>query len=121
MAHFAKIENNIVTQVIIISNEDCNNLEFPESENIGKEFISSLNIEGDWIQTSYSASFRKKFAGVSDVYNEELDAFIIQKPFASWILNKETCLWEAPIPEPEDGNKHIWDEENQTWNSIIFI
>ena len=121
MAHFAKIENNIVTQVIVISNTDCNNLEFPESENIGKEFILSLNIEGDWIQTSYNAIFRKKFAGVGDIYNTDLDAFINPKPYASWILNEETCIWEAPISKPEDGNKHIWDEENQTWNSIIFI
>jgi len=119
MAHFAKIENNIVTQVIVISNEDCNNLEFPESEIIGKSFISSLGIEGDWIQTSYNKSFRKNFASSNDIYNTDLDAFIDPKPYDSWILNEEICIWEAPIPEPEDGNKHIWDEENQTWNSII--
>jgi len=121
MAHFAKIENNIVTQVIVISNEDCNNLEFPESENVGKEFILSLGLDGEWIQTSYNGNFRKKFAGIDDTYNPDLDAFINPKLYNSWILNEETCVWEAPIPEPEDGNKHIWDEENQTWNSIIFI
>ncbi len=75
MAHFAKIENNIVTQVIVISNETLNDLEFPESEPVGQEFIASLGLEGTWKQTSYNANFRGQYAGADDVYDAEQDEF----------------------------------------------
>jgi hypothetical protein len=66
MAHFAKIENGIVTQVIVISNETLGDLDFPESETVGQEFIASLGLDGTWKQTSYNANFRGKYAGLGD-------------------------------------------------------
>jgi hypothetical protein len=76
MAHFAKIENNIVREVIVVANDDCGGGDFPASEPIGQAFIASLGLEGEWLQTSYSASFRQKYAGIGDTYSEELNAFI---------------------------------------------
>jgi hypothetical protein len=78
MAHFAQIdENNIVTQVVVINNEDCGNLEFPESEPIGQEFCKMLfGQETTWKQTSYNDNFRARYAGIGFLYDEELDEFI---------------------------------------------
>ena len=76
MAHFAKVENNIVSEVIVVSNSDCGGGEFPESESIGQAFIASLGLEGEWLQTSYSGSFRGRYAGISFEYNEESDTFV---------------------------------------------
>lgn len=76
MAHFAKIENNIVGQVIVVSNDDCGGLEFPASEPIGQAFIASLGIEGAWLQTSYSGSFRGRYAGINFIYDEVSDTFV---------------------------------------------
>jgi hypothetical protein len=75
MAHFAKIENDIVTQVIVVSNETLNDLAFPESEPVGQEFIASLGLDGTWMQTSYNGNFRGQYAGAGDVYDAELDEF----------------------------------------------
>jgi hypothetical protein len=68
MAHFAKIENGVVQQVIVVSNDDCGGGEFPDSEPIGQAFIASLGLTGEWLQTSYHANFRVKYAGISDVF-----------------------------------------------------
>lgn len=68
MAHFAKIDDGIVSQVIVVNNETLNNLEFPESEKIGQDFISSLGLDGTWKQTSYNANFRGKYAGIGDTW-----------------------------------------------------
>jgi hypothetical protein len=76
MAHFAKVDNNIVQEVIVISNDDCNNLGFPESEAIGQAFIASLGLAGEWLQTSYSGSFRGLYAGIGFEYSEESDTFV---------------------------------------------
>jgi hypothetical protein len=76
MAHFAKIENGIVTQVIVVANEECGGGDFPASEPVGQAFIASLGIEGEWKQTSFSRSFRENFAGYGVPYDAELDAFI---------------------------------------------
>jgi hypothetical protein len=75
MAHFARIENTAVREVIVINNSDLQDKEFPESESIGQEFIASIGLTGEWKQTSYNASFRGKYAGIGDIYNEELDIF----------------------------------------------
>ena len=69
MAHFAKIDNDIVSQVIVVSNDDCGGGDFPESEPIGQAFIASLGLTGDWLQTSYHANFRGKYAGIGDVWD----------------------------------------------------
>lgn len=76
MAHFAKIVNNKVIDVIVISNDDCGGGDFPESEPIGQEFIASLGLTGDWLQTSYNANFRGRYAGVGYTYDAKLDEFI---------------------------------------------
>jgi hypothetical protein len=76
MAHFARILDNIVEQVIVISNDDCGGGDFPESEPIGQAFIASIGLAGEWLQTSYSGSFRGRYAGVGMTYSEELDEFV---------------------------------------------
>jgi hypothetical protein len=76
MAHFAQVINNEVVEVIVIANADCDNLPFPESEPVGQAFIDSLGIAGDWLQTSYSGSFRGRYAGVGYEYSEESDTFV---------------------------------------------
>ena len=119
MAHFAKIdENTIVQQVIVVTNEDCGNLEFPESEIIGQTFLNSIGLNGIWKQTSYNSNFRKNYAGIGNVFDESRDAFIGVKPFPSWVLNEETCQWESPIPRPNDDKLYDWDEENLTWKEL---
>ncbi len=137
MAHFALLdENSIVRQVIVVSNEDCGNLEFPESEPIGQAFIKNkLNLPGVWKQTSYNTrfgkyynndgildpsknGFRKNYASQGFKYDEELDAFITPKPiyFNSYILNIETGQWEPPIPYP--AKKYIWNEDILNWVEV---
>jgi hypothetical protein len=90
MAHFAKIdENNIVLEVIVISNMDCGNLEFPESEPVGQDFIKSLGIEGHWKQTSYNGNFRKRYAGIDYIYDEINDVFLYPNPGDQYVLDEE--------------------------------
>jgi hypothetical protein len=120
MAHFAKIDkNNKVLEVIVVNNSDCGNLDFPESESIGQSFINSIGLDGNWKQTSYNSTFRKRYAGLDDVYDESRDAFLPIKPFPSWILNEETCLWNSPIERPTDGNLYRWNEDEQSWEEVI--
>lgn len=76
MAHFAKIENNKVTNVIVVSNDDCGGGDYPESEPIGQTFIASLGIEGTWLQTSYSSSFRDRYASIGFTYDSDQDIFV---------------------------------------------
>ena len=76
MAHFAKIENNTVTSVIVVSNDDCGGGEFPDSEPIGQAFIASLGLTGEWLQTSYHANFRANYAGIGYTYDADLDEFV---------------------------------------------
>lgn len=118
MGHFAKIENNKVTQVIVVNNKDLQDKKFPESEPIGQKFIESIGLEGYWLQTSYNKTFRKNFAGIGSIYDKNDDAFIPEKPFDSWVLNRETFNWEAPTSQPSDGGRYFWDEESLTWKEI---
>jgi hypothetical protein len=107
MSHFAKIENGKVTGVIVAEQEFVNNL------------------SGYWIQTSYNTfgnvhklggtPLRKNYAGIGFTYDTLRDAFIAPKPYPSWILNEDTCLWEAPVAYPNDGQHYIWNEENVNW------
>lgn len=117
MSHYAKIINNIVTDVIYC--EDS--------------FINDLIDKDSWIQTSVNTyggkhydyytkeiddkpAFRKNYAGIGFTYDVKRDAFIPPKPYNSWILNEETCLWDPPIPRPNDFiNQYDWDEESQQW------
>ena len=120
MAHFAQLdENNIVTQVIVVSNEDIKDSEGNESELTGIAFCKSLlGPNTIWKQTSYNNSIRKNYAGIGFTYDATRDAFIAPKPFNSWILNESTCIWEAPYACRNDGNVYAWDEETTSWVSI---
>jgi hypothetical protein len=91
-------------------------------EDIGVDFLTKLQLIGVWKQTSYNNNIRKNYAGVGYTYDSNRDAFIAPKPYNSWILNEQTCLWDAPVARPEltqeqiDNNQYYtWDEENQSW------
>ena len=114
MAHFAKLNNsNIVEQVLVVSNDVAT------SEQGGIDFLKSLYGNNTvWKQTSYNGNFRKNFAGIGMTYDEDRDAFIHKKPFNSWVLNETTCLWEAPVPHPNDGQPYKWNETDQSWTLV---
>jgi hypothetical protein len=113
MSHFAKVNNGIVEQVIVAEPE------FFET------FVDSS--PGQWIQTSYNTyggqhpegrPLRKNYAGVGFTYDSVRDAFIPPQPFASWVLNEDTCLWDAPTPMPTDGKNYRWDEPTTAWIEV---
>jgi hypothetical protein len=115
MAHFAKLdENNTVTEVIVVHNNELLDENGNELEQKGIDFCASL-FDGTWIQTSYSASIRKNFAGIGFTYDAERNAFIPPKPFASWLLNEDTCNWYAPVEMVDTGKAQYWDEETLSW------
>lgn len=110
MAHYAFLDqNNIVSEVIVGIDET--------------ELIEGLSTE-EWysnfrgqrcVRTSYNGNIRKNYAGIGFTYDEQRDAFIPPKPFDSWILNEESCLWESPVPHPNDDGSYTWDEDTQSW------
>ena len=124
MAHYAKVKNAKVLQVIVAE----------------QSYVDSLPSESGvtWIQTSYNTmggvhyssddppvpdggvALRKNFAGIGDTYDSTRDAFIPQKPFNSWVLNETTCLWDAPVDKPNDGKTYNWDEDNEQWVVVDF-
>lgn len=121
MAHFAKVEGGLVTEVLVISQDVIDTGAFGDP---------SL-----WVQTSYNThggvhygpdgqpdggvALRKNYAGIGFAYDTLLDAFIPPKPYPSWLLDTQTCLWDAPVPYPTDGKPYVWDEESQTWVEVI--
>jgi hypothetical protein len=106
MAHYAKLnENNIVQEVIVFDNDIEPGV--PQAP---------LPEDWRWMQTSYNANIRKKFASKGDTYNEELDAFVSPKPANSWTLNTSTCKWEAPVAKPSDDQDYNWNESTQSWD-----
>lgn len=122
MAHFAQIDSSgLVQQVIVISNLILQepNYTFPQTEPLGQMFIrQTLQLHGAWKQTSYNGSFRKNYAGIGYTYDGQRDAFIPQKPYASFVLDEMTCQWNPPIPCPSDGRNYIWDEATISWKEI---
>jgi hypothetical protein len=115
MSHFAKIVDGIVTQVIVAEPEFFDT------------FVDSS--PGQWLQTSYNTHggqhpedrpLRKNYAGIGYSYDAEKDAFIPPKPFESWLLNDETCLWEAPVAMPTDGKMYVWDEPTLAWKEVVL-
>ena len=116
MAHFAKIENGIVTQVIVVSNEDTADAHGTEKEYIGAAFCERL-FGGDWKQTSYNGRIRKNYAGIGFTYDESRNAFIPPQPFPSWTLVEATCQWTAPVAMPTDG-LYTWDEATTSWVQV---
>jgi hypothetical protein len=114
MAHFAEIGlNNTVLRVIVVHNNELLDENGVEQESKGIDFCRNL-LGGTWVQTSYNNNFRKNFAGAGFTYDSERDAFISPKPYASWILNEDTCRWNAPVEMPEDG-VYQWDEDTLSW------
>jgi hypothetical protein len=111
MAHFAKINNNIVEEVIVVNNNVLLDEQGVEQESKGVDFCKSL-FEGDWIQTSYNGNFRKQFAGMGFEYNKIRDAFVAPQPFPSWTLD-ENLDWQAPVEKPE--GLYYWDENSLSW------
>ena len=113
MAHFAKLDgNNIVTEVIVVANEDA------PTEDIGIAWIikwckaAHLN----WKQTSYNNNIRKQYAGIGYSYDPVDDVFVAPQPFPSWVLNEQSCQWESPVPMPVDGKMYRWDEAKKAWD-----
>jgi len=125
MGHFAKVSNGIVTRVIVAEADFFNN------------FVDDS--PGQWIQTSYntrggvhykpntnepsedqSKALRKNYAGIGYTYDSTRDAFIPPQPFNSWTLNEDTCLWDSPVPYPEDGKLYKWNEEILNWEEVII-
>ena len=117
MAHFAQLENNIVTKVIVVANQDILDENGQESEQKGIDFCSNL-LGGTWKQTSYNGNIRKNYAGVGYTYDEGRDAFIAPKPFASWLLDETTAQWKAPVDYPTDDKRYTWNEAITSWVEV---
>ena len=126
MANFAKIGlNNKVTEVLSVHNNELLDSNGVEQEVNGIDFLTKLTGWSIWVQTSYNNNFRKNHAGIGYTYDEDRDAFISPKPFASWILNETTCLWEAPVAKPEltqeqidNNNYYNWNETTISWDIV---
>jgi hypothetical protein len=114
MAHFAKLGvGNIIERVEVVSNDIATN------EQAGVDFLNNLYGTRDvWKQTSYNGNIRKNFAGVGYSYDQARDAFIPPKPFNSWTLDEDTCLWVAPVAYPDDGKMYQWNETTKQWDLI---
>ena len=78
------------------------------------------SLGGNWVQTSYNSNIRKNYAGIGYTYDLSKDAFIPPKPFNSWILDEDTCVYQAPVPMPNDGKPYRWDEETTSWVEIVL-
>jgi hypothetical protein len=129
MASFAKIGlNNKVIEVLSVVNEVLYDSNGIEQEVIGIDFLTKLTGYPVWKQTSYNTHggvhnkggtpLRKNHAGIGMTYDEDRDAFIPKKPYNSWILNEQTCLWDAPVARPDDNNRYNWNEEILNWELI---
>ena len=119
MARFARIENGIVQQVVVVNNDVIQDENGDEQESIGIAFCRSLyGANTTWVQSSYNKNFRKNHAGKGYTYDASRDAFIPPKPYSSWILDENTCLWEAPVQMPDDNRQYTWDETSLNWTLI---
>ena len=129
MASFAKIGlNNKVIEVLSINNEVLKDSNGVEQEVNGIDFLTKLTGWAIWKQTSYNTKgglhteggtpFRKNHAGIGYTYDEDRDAFVPKKPFNSWILNEDTCLWNSPVAYPTDGELYSWNESTLTWDIL---
>ena len=113
MAHWAELDkNNIVQRVLVGDNNDPNGDE-------GYQWLIN-NLGGTWIKTSYNGNIRKNYAGVGHYFDEARDAFIAPKPYDSWILDEETCQWQAPVPYPTDGLMYEWNEAYLNWQAVTL-
>jgi len=120
MAHFAEINGQgIVERIVVVNNDVITDASGNEVEWIGVDFLHSLYGPSRWIQTSYNGKFRKNYAGIGYRYDADRDAFVAPKPFDSWLLDDETCLWYAPVSYPDDGKEYLWDEQSLQWVEVI--
>ena len=121
MARFARIENGIVQQVVVVDNNVIQDENGDEQESLGIAFCRSLyGANTTWVQSSYNKNFRKNHAGEGYSYDASRDAFIPPQPFDSWILDETTCLWEPPTAYPDDDNDYVWDEASTSWVLIAY-
>jgi hypothetical protein len=119
MANFAKIGlNSKVIEVLSVHNNVLKDSNGVEQEVNGIDFLTKLTGYPLWVQTSYNNNIRKNYAGIGMTYDETRDAFIPPKPFNSWVLNEDTCNWEAPVSMPQNGNKYTWNESTLTWDLV---
>ena len=105
MSHFAEIDKDGIVQRVIVAEQD-----FINSGAVGDSF--------NWVQTSYNHTFRKNYAGVGFTYDRTRDAFIAPQPFLSWLLDDDTCKWNAPTPYPDDDKIYNWDEDTTSWKEV---
>jgi len=118
MAHFAKLDENNNVIVVHVVNNDVITVDDVESEQAGIDFLTSLHGHTLWKQTSYNGNIRKNYAGIGYTYDAERDAFIAPKPYASWILDEDTCRWQSPTPMPTDGKVYTWNEDTTSWVEV---
>lgn len=118
MAYFAQINNNIVQQVISLSNNDAPDPAPFNSEPLGQAFIRDvLQLQGEWIQTSYNGTFRAHYAGIGYTWDEVNEVFYPPQPYPSWTLDAN-WNWQPPVPYPNDGHMYRWDEDTLRWVRI---
>ena len=123
MAHYAFLDTNgFVTEVIVGKEEGEDGIDWEQryAEIRGQECKRTSFNTSAGQHTNGGTPFRKNYAGIGFFYDAERDAFIPPKPFASWILDEDTCIWGSPAPLPEDGERYYWDEENLTWVKVIM-
>lgn len=110
MAHWAELDaNNIVLRVTVGDNND------PDE---GYQWLID-NLGGTWVKTSYNATIRRKFAGIGDSYNKELDGFQSPQPYPSWVFDADAWTWQAPAAYPSDGLTYLWDEDTLSWSEVV--
>ena len=120
MASFAKIGlNSKVIEVLSVHNDVLKDADGVEREALGVDFLTKLTGWAVWKQTSYNGNIRKNHAGIGYEYDEVRDAFISQKPYPSWVLNEDSCQWDAPTAHPDDGKYYSWNEPNKEWVEVI--
>lgn len=113
MAHFALLnENNVVINIIKVHNNDVQNLPFSESEVVGLQFLNSINLSGNWKQTSINNNFRVRYAQIDGTYNPDKDVFVNRKVFSAWVFDDTTLDWVPPTPRPTDGDYYWYDDGN---------
>jgi len=123
MAHYAFLDGeNIVTEVIVGKDENEDGIDWEQHYGQFRGQVckrTSYNTQGG-VHSTGGTPYRKNYAGIGYSFDAERDAFIAPKPFASWLLNEESCLWEAPTPYPTDGLMYNWNEEAQDWVAVNF-
>ena len=128
MAHFAELDVfKKVIKVLVVNDKDTQDNNGNEVSSIGTTYLHDL-LGGTWLRTSRNTlagshllgktPFRKNYAGIGYSYDQDRDAFVPPKPYPSWVLNEETCQWDAPTAEPDDGKRYEWDEPNTQWTEI---